>query len=128
MANKTKTELSHRHRITEELTDISSKRKKHSIDLLKDMQYTIESKSADYGSPDVLVDIVAKYTGYDSAIIPAGEANGAYRLITKIIRYMNLRSKDMTPAHHESIEDSIRDIVGEATIMYGNYMTNTQKK
>src|SRR5438270_12220462 len=81
------------------------------------------SKSSDYGPVASLLDLVGAVTGYNEAAIPAGEVLACYRTISKIVRYMTLRAaayKNGQP-NHESLQDTVMDIVGESARLYAAY-------
>ena len=97
--------------------------KAHVTRLHAGMAKLLASKSDDYGPINSLMDIIGEATGYSAANIPAGEVLGFYRAMSKMLRYASLRAKGGEP-NFEGLEETIRDLVGEAERLYGATMTN----
>ncbi len=101
-----------------------------SVELLEQLKTLIATKSADYGPVSEIIDLAFRITRYDEAKIPGAESQIAGRLLVKIIRYMNLRAQELIDgkpsANHESLEDSVRDIVGDGVRLYAEVASNRQ--
>lgn len=93
--------------------------------VLTEMSELLRSKSSDYGPVATVLDVLGKCTGYQEADVPLSENAGLTRLVTKVVRYMTLRAKKEVQ-NYESIDDTLKDLIGEATRLYTTYMFNKE--
>ena len=92
------------------------------LEMVKELETLLQTKTNDYGPVGEIIDLVFDVTGYARAHIPGGEAQVAGRALAKLVRYLNLRAKEVsTGSLHdtESLEDSLRDFIGETVRLYG---------
>lgn len=113
----------HDDSIPGQLKTVNQHRDRLAQTLLGTVANVLGTKTTDYGPVSAILDIAAAATGYNSAGIPAGEAFTCYRVWSKLLRYMNLRALG-GPPHHESIKDSLQDLVGEAARLYAEHLSN----
>lgn len=102
------------------INEVKKKISEYSTTLAQELEQIRTTKSADYGEPGPLLDIMGRLTGYDSAKIPLQEQLAAMHIFTKLYRYMNLRSKTEAgnKPHYESLIDSVRDLTNEGHRLY----------
>lgn len=87
----------------------------------------MESKDKDYKDPSKLVDLIFDKTEFiKSNNLSGSEVASLTRVLVKLFRYMNLRSKTTSP-NYESIEDNLIDIIGETVLLYRNYINQQLK-
>lgn len=87
-----------------------------SVDTLIDTKELIEKKSADYGPVATVLDLLGELTGYSRANASLGEVAALTRVLTKLVRYMSLRSK--STINFESLTDTTKDLIGECTRLH----------
>jgi len=94
--------------------------------ILTDVQSTLEAKSSDYGPVSSIIDLVSAATGYNRVPVPGSEVLACYRTLTKLVRYMELRTQGLTTPekapHFEGLKDTLSDIVGESARLYSAYI------
>jgi hypothetical protein len=101
------------------------------LEMLKEVEELLKTKSQDYGPVAEVVDLVFDVTGYAKAHIPGGEVQSAGRCLIKLVRYLNLRAKEVSSGSlpdTESLEDSLKDFIGETVRLYGECMANRGAK
>lgn len=118
--------------IIQVLRELSGARTEISKELVTDqLGELLSTKTESYGDPTPILDLIAEYTNYGNSNIPGGEVQACYRLITKLIRYMNLRAvgniQRNVKNNNEGVIDSSMDIVGEAVMLYKNLLSNIEE-
>jgi len=101
------------------------------LEMVKELDTLFQEKTTDYGPVCEVIDLVFDVTGYAKAHIPGGEAQVAGRCLAKLVRYLNLRAKEVSTGslpNTESLEDSLRDFLGEAIRLYGESQANRGMK
>jgi hypothetical protein len=101
------------------------------LEMVKELDSLLQTKTTDYGPVCEVIDLVFDVTGYAKAHIPGGEAQVAGRCLAKLVRYLNLRAKEVSSGalpDTESLEDSLRDFLGETVRLYGETMANRGAK
>lgn len=90
--------------------------KNFSIDTLIDTKELLEKKTSDYGPVATVLDLLGELTGYSHANASLGEVAALSRVLTKLVRYMSLRSAKNI--NFESLTDTTKDLVGECTRLH----------
>jgi hypothetical protein len=101
------------------------------LEMIKELDALLQTKTSDYGPVCEVIDLVFDVTGYAKAHVPGGEAQVAGRCLAKLVRYLNLRAKEASSGSlpdTESLEDSLRDFLGEAVRLYGESQVNRGTK
>jgi hypothetical protein len=101
------------------------------LEMIKELDELIGTKTSDYGPVCEVIDLVFDVTGYAKAHIPGGEAQVAGRCLSKLVRYLNLRAKEVSTGslpNTESLEDSLRDFLGETVRLFGECQANRGTK
>ena len=91
-------------------------------DKLEEMDTLLAVKSQDYGQVPEIIDVVGEMTGYDSCKVSLAEQAATVRMLSKLVRLMNMRAKGCTRL--EALEN-IKDIVGEAMVCWSAVNRNT---
>jgi len=97
------------------------------LEMVRELETLLQTKTEDYGPVCEVIDLVFEVTGYAKAHIPGGESQVAGRCLAKLVRYLNLRAKEVQEGKlpsTESLEDSLRDFLGETVRLYGEAMAN----
>jgi hypothetical protein len=97
------------------------------LEIVEELDSLLKTKTEDYGPVCEVIDLVFDVTGYAKAHIPGGEAQVAGRCLAKLVRYLNLRAKEVSTGslpNTESLEDSLRDFLGETVRLWGEAMAN----
>jgi len=92
--------------------------------ILDSIKELLSAKSTDYGPVADILDLLTDVTGYSKADIPGAEAQGCYRVISKIVRYMQVRGSGEL-ATTEKLSETIFDLLGEALRFYVEVIVNT---
>ncbi len=114
--------------LTSLLKKVNREKIEVSVEFLESMKTLVQTKSADYGPVCEMLDLAFRVTRYDEAKVPGAESQVAGRLLVKILRYMNLRAQELIEgkptANHESLEDSVRDIIGDGLLLFAEVSAN----
>jgi len=113
--------------ILDDIKKNSELKHKVALDELRDISKLVETKSSDYGPVSEVLDLVFALTRYKDAPVPGGEVQGCARVLSKMVRYMNLRANELIDGKHantDSMEDSMKDLLGEAARLCAEVQLN----